>query len=249
MKSILINPLGTTPMVASEMFSYLRNTDENLNTTILMYTQNDSVKKGALIAKEALNYKYPKCRVIMKELCMNDIKDDASLVEFMSEFVNIINEEKNVYKVDKIYLNVSGGRKIQNIILSIYAGLFGIDSVYNVFDPSMQNVNERYEQIKFDIFKGLDEGLSPKEAFLLREQQILDLFFPPLGPLVFLEVNVIKFPEDEKRKLAEALNGVDYTDGHIENFRLKSYKNSGLITFDRTRTYPTNLGEVIKRGL
>ncbi len=249
MKSVLINPMGTTPMVSTEMFEYLHNVDKTLNDIVLLYTDNTSVTNGSLIAREALKFKYPQCRVTMESLDMDDIMDKNSLIEFLSKLISIINTEKQKYNVDRVYVNVSGGRKIQSIAISIYAGLLGIDSIYNVFDPSMQNVNERYEQIKYGLFEELKDNIDPREVFYGKKDEILDLFFPDLGPMVFFNIDILKFPEDERNMLKEALYGVDFTDGHIEDFRLKAYQKSGLITFDKSRTYPTDLGEVIRKGL
>lgn len=231
------------------MFEYLHNVDKGLNDTILLYTKNESVINGAILAKEALRSKYPNCRVTMEELEMGDISDKHSLLIFLSRLVQIIRTEREKYDVDKIYVNVSGGRKIQSIVISIYASLLGIDSVYTVFDPSMQNINERYEQIKYDLFNELNTHKDPKNVFEERKEEIMDIFYPDLGPMVFFNVDTLHFPEDERNKLKEALYGVDFTDGHIEDFRLKAYQRSGLITYDRSRTYPTELGEVIRDGL
>lgn len=45
-KTLLINLMGTTPMVATEMYQYLKNLGENITDTIIIYTKNSYVMSG-----------------------------------------------------------------------------------------------------------------------------------------------------------------------------------------------------------
>ncbi len=248
MKSALINPMGTTPMVVTEIVNYLKNTDKGLKDAIMLCTDSKTVIAGANAASGAIMDRYPDMRVHTVRLGIQDIYDDRSLISFLGSFIDVVNDERS-YGVDTIYLNVSGGRKIQNIALSIYAGILGIDEVYNVFDPELENFNASYESVKSDIVDLFSDGINNLENYRRIKSKLDPIFYPPLSRLVFLKVNVIQMSPDEKIKLKEALKGIDYTDGSIEDFRLRAYRKSGLITYDRTRTYATDLGEVILRGL
>ena len=234
-------------MVATEMVNYLRNTDDRLRDVILICTDYRTVIAGANAASSAIKDRYPDIRVHMVKLEIADIYDEASLLSFLSTFIDVTKTERS-YDVDTIYLNVSGGRKVQNIVLSLYAGILGIDQVYNVFDPDLENFNAKYEEVKSDIMDRFSEG-SSVERYREMKPLIESIFYPSLSRLVFLKVGVMQMSQDERIKLKEALSGTDYTDGSIEDYSLKAYRNSGLITYDRTRTYATELGEVILRGL
>ncbi|MEM0133954.1 MAG: CRISPR-associated protein Csx14 [Thermoplasmatales archaeon] len=247
MKSALINPMGTSPMVATEMVNYLRNIDDRLRDVILICTDHRTVVAGANAAASAIKDRYPGIRVHMVRLEFPDIHDESSLLSFLSAFIDVTKKERS-YDVDTIYLNVSGGRKVQNIVLSLYAGILGIDQVYNVFDPDLENFNARYEEVKSDVIDGFGDS-SSVERYREMKPLIESIFYPPLSRLVFLKVGVLQMSQDERIKLKEALSGTDFTDGSIEDYSLKAYRNSGLITYDRTRTYATELGEVILRGL
>lgn len=247
-KSALINPMGTTPMVATEMVNYIRNTDNTLRDVILMCTDNPNVLGGAYAATGALKDRYPDIRVHLVKLKSDDIYDESTLVSFLSDFVDTVIRERN-YGVDYLYLNVSGGRKIQTIILSLYAGIFGIDDVFNIFDPEVENYNMRYEEVKSDIINNFTENSDPLETYRSMKDRLESIFYPSLGKLIFLKVGVLKTPSDELVKLREALTGSDFTDGSLEDFRLEAYRKSGFITYDRSRTYPTDLGNVILRGI
>lgn len=248
MKSSLISPMGTSPMVATEMVNYLRNTDDKLKDVVLICTDSRPVIAGANAAKGAIMDRYPDIRIHTLRIGTADIYDDPSLLSFLGVLIDAIREERS-HNVDRIYLNVSGGRKIQNIVASLYAGLLGIDEVYNVFDPDLENFNARYEEVKSDILDTFAGSGNELEKYRGMKPKIDHIFYPPLSRLVFLKVGVIQISQDEKIKLKEALMGTDFRDGHIEDYRLMAYRKSGLITYDRSRTYATDLGEVVLKGL
>jgi CRISPR-associated Csx14 family protein len=248
MKSALINPMGTTPMVATEMVRYIRNTDESLKDVVLICTRSRSVISGAYAAMGAIKDKYPYIRVHIIKLEMDDISDESDLLKFLSDFVDILRRERD-YAVDKFYLNLSGGRKIQNIALSVYAGIFGIDEVYNIIDKDVENYSPRYEEIKYDIIDRFTSESSSLETYQEMKERIDGIFYPPTERLSFIKVAVLKIADDEKIKLRRAINGTNFTDGSIEDFRLKAYWKSGFITFDRSRTYATDLGHIILKGM
>ena len=247
-KSALINPMGTSPMVATEMVNYIRNTDDTLRDVILMCTNNPTVLSGAYAATGALNDRYPDMRVHLVRLGSEDIYDESTLLSFLSDFVDTVIRERD-YGVDYLYLNVSGGRKIQNIILSLYSGILGIDEVFNIFDPDVENYSIRYEEVKSDILKNFTGNSDPLSTYRSMKDRLDNIFYPSLGKLIFLNVGVLKMPSDELVKLREAITGTDFTDGSIEDYRLKAYRKSGFITYDRSRTYPTDLGSIILRGI
>lgn len=247
-KSALINPMGTSPMVATEMVNYIRNTDDTLRDVILMCTNNLTVLSGAYAATGALNDRYPDMRVHLVRLGSEDIYDESTLLSFLSDFVDTVIRERD-YGVDYLYLNVSGGRKIQNIILSLYSGILGIDEVFNIFDPDVENYSIRYEEVKSDILKNFTGNSDPLSTYRSMKDRLDNIFYPSLGKLIFLNVGVLKMPSDELVKLREAITGTDFTDGSIEDYRLKAYRKSGFITYDRSRTYPTDLGSIILRGI
>jgi CRISPR-associated protein Csx14 len=247
-KSVLINPMGTSPMVVTEMVNYIRNTDDSLRDVVMICTRNPSILAGSYAASAALRERYPGIRVHIVKLDMDDILDEDSLLAFLSVFVEVVNRERN-YGVTNLYLNVSGGRKIQNIVLSLYAGILGIDEVYNVFDPDVENYNIRYEEVKSDILENFTNETEIMQTYERLKDKLEPLFYPSLGRLVFLKIDVLKLHPEELVKLKQAISGTDFTDGSLEDYRLSAYKKSGFITYDRSRTYPTDLGAIILRGL
>lgn len=248
MRSSLINPMGTSPMVVTEMVNYIRNTDNSLKDVVLICTSSQNVISGAYAALGAIKDRYPDIRTHIVRLEMDDIYNESSLLSFLSDFVDAVNRERD-HGIDNLYLNVSGGRKIQNIILALYSGILGINEVYNIFDPEVENYSMRYEEVRSDILENFKEGKDYLQVYRAMKDRLDPLFYPSLDKLIFLRVGVLKMPADELVKLRQAITGTDFTDGSIEDFRLRAYKKSGFITYDRSRTYSTELGNIILKGI
>ncbi len=248
MRSCLLCTLGTSPMVVTELLRYLRRTDNGLHDVVIIPTKSENVLTGANLLVGAIRSEYPDVRVHIKKLSMGDINGEESLLDYLSEFVDIVVEERERYSVEKIYLNVSGGRKIQAIISTLYAGILGMDEVYDIIDKNIENVNVNFEKVK-DIFQKFRDTDDPVGLYAKHKKELHRVMYPDEHNLVFLKSYVIKFPRDEILKLKRAIEGISIEDEDIEDYRLKAYRSSGLITFDRKRTYGTELGKIILKGL
>lgn len=240
MKTLLINIMGTSPMVATEMYSYLKN--ENISDVLLITTKNENVMAGAFAVKESLEYKY-KAHVHLLALNIDDITNDNDVIYFIKEISIQIKKEINNYGIGKIIVNVSGGRKIQTIVFSLYASLFNIDEVYNIINKNVQNYNENYEKIKCKIME-FNENNS-HELYQKYKEEIDHIFYPDMNLLYFLKVPVIRFTRQEINKIKQVLNSNFIEDAQIYEDELKVYENSGFITYDRSRIYKTELGQII----
>lgn len=239
--------MGTSPMVASEMYRYLRNGDAGLRDIVLVHTSSRNVISGSRAATGAILTRYPDARVHWAELDSDDITSESDLYNFLSTVIKTIVRERDQFGVTKFYLNVSGGRKIQSIVLSMYAGLLRIGEVYNIIDTDMENYNSGYEMIK-DIVQSF-YPLSRQEDIVdlyRRNSEALDgIFFPDPERLSFLRVPVIEFPEDELNLIKTLIMGTSLDDAGIPDFKVKAYQASGIIGCDRHRTWPTDLGKIL----
>ncbi|MGP6293826.1 CRISPR-associated protein Csx14 [Caldiplasma sukawensis] len=247
MKSCVINPIGTSPMIVTELYRYLRNADPDLRDVIIIHTKNSSVLTGAKIAKASLVANYNDVRVQLKETKTEDIGNDEDLKMFIKLVIDSMKDERDKYKVDKFYLNVTGGRKIQTIALSIYAGVLGISEVYNVIDRNISNFNEFWEREKFTLtrFENLDKTIDLVSEYNSRRELLDSLFYPDPDVLNFLKVPVVMMPQDERNILKKLLMGISLDDEDFTKAKLSAYQSSGLITYDKNRTYPTDLGNII----
>lgn len=247
MKSCLLNPIGTSPMIVTELYRYLRNVDQSLNDVIIIHTKNSEVIHGAKAAVASLLTNYDNVRVQLKELKTDDIENSEELNAFLETVIDLMIKERDEYKVDRFYLNVSGGRKIQTIALSIFAGILGISEVYNVIDKNVKNYNERWELVKMDIyeFENANDPTTLKAIYNKKRVEYDELFYPDPNILNFLKVPVLIMPVDEKNVLKKLIMGITLEDEDFSLAKLKAYQSSGLLTYDRYRTYKTELGGIL----
>ena len=200
MKSCLINPIGTSPMIVTELYKYLRNTDNSLRDVVIFHTRSSDVIRGSKVAAASLLYHYDSIRVHLEELKSDDIKNSSELNGFLETVIDSMLEERDKYNVERFYLNATGGRKIQTIALSIFAGVLGISEVYNIVDVNIKNVNEYWEvtKSKTEEFDGCTDTEDLKSVYKKYEEEFDELFYPDPNVLNFMKVPVILMPEDER---------------------------------------------------
>ncbi len=240
MKTLLLNILGTSPMVATEMYNYLQDCD--IKDVILICTDNKYVMQGAIVVKASLEFHF-NVHVHILRLEMEDINDNKDINSFLDQLSSTVKMEKNKFKTEKIIANVSGGRKIQTIVLSMYASIFDIDAVYNIINKDIQNYNQEYEKIKDKI---LEFNTDNADILYNKYKDILDpILYPSMEKLNFLKVPVINMSRTEINDLKTVLNSSFIEDLPFGDDLLKSYYKSGFITYDKTRIYRTALGEIV----
>ena len=226
-------------MVATEMYEYLK---DEISDVILIYTDNAYVKNGTLAVKASLEDRFH-AYVHLQKLNFDDIKTDNDMITFIKVISEIAKTEKEKFGIEKVIINASGGRKIETIILSIYASILSFDRVYNIINKNVQNYNEEYEKIRDKILQFNDENY--KEKYREYKDKIDPIFYPDMDNLYFLKVPVVKLPPDEINNIKTALtsNSIEYSD--LLPYKLKSYRDSGFITYDSSRIYRTQMGEII----
>ena len=151
-----------------------------------------------------------------------------------------------------MFFNASGGRKVQSMAVSGMAALMGIDRIFSVVNKKMKNYNEAYERHKDTILSFLNAGpgIHDMASHYNRNRRILDrIFFPDSADIEIMETPIIRIPDDVRSEMRRAIEGVDLESGDIPDFRIRAYRDSGLITFDRSRTYANTLGSIILKLL
>jgi CRISPR-associated protein Csx14 len=234
-------------MVVTELYSYLRKTEPNLRDIIIFHTSDRNVVSGSKVAVAALLDHYEDARVQLVDIEVDDFNDQNDIESFLDKVVKTMAKERDEFKVTDFILNVSGGRKIQTIVLSLYAGILGISEVYNVIDHNFQSFNEYLELIRTDVdkFANLTSLDEIKEEYAKKSDDYDSLFYPDFNAVTFIRVPVIQMPVDEKHILKKIIRGVPLEDEDVNEVKLKAYQKSGLITYDRSRTYGTDLGKIL----
>ena len=60
---------------------------------------------------------------------------------------------------------------------------------------------------------------------------------------------MVKIPDDGINRIKILLNSKLIEDTDFKDFELKSYRDSGFITYDKKRIYNTELGDILKSYL
>jgi len=240
--------MGMTPMVATEVFRYIHDYERELKDLVLMYTKNNDVIRSTYASATAIKSKYPTTRIHYSELPFDDIKSENELYIFLEVLGNIVKDEREKYNVNKIYVNISGGRKVQVVAISAFATLIGIDEIWNVLNKEVPDYNYLYEQKK-DLIQEFSNGEN-MDAYS-KNKDILDpIFYPSPNILTFIKVPVLKLPSDDIAYLKKLLKGeLDLRYEDIPEFKLEAYIQSGLITINKKISVPTKLGEILYKFL
>ncbi|MGB9815533.1 MAG: CRISPR-associated protein Csx14 [Thermoplasmata archaeon] len=244
MRSSLINPMGTSPMVATEMVDFFK-TDYNrgLRDVIMIATNDRRIISGTYMAGTAIKVRYPDIHVHYEFLGSSDIMDEKDLYEFVDKIGGIIKNEKERYGIDRVYANISGGRKIESIIISNFSQLLGIDEVWIVLNKNIANYNIDFERIlnELDNFKD-GENLD----YYKKKLDIFDpIFYPKRSDLSFFEIPTIRLSLEELKLLKELLKGKDLEVMNVPDYKLDAFIKSKLLVNNKKRSVPTELGEIV----
>ena len=247
MKSSLINPIGTSPMVVTEMVKFfLTEYKKPITDVVILATNNENVLSGAYMAGSALKVNYPKIRVHYEFLTSSDVRDFKDIINLVDRIGEIVKNERNNHNVDNVYLNVSGGRKVESIILSNFSQLLKIDEVWAVVNLNIQNYNIEYERYKDELVNFRNgENI---EYYKKNSDKFDPIFFPD-SDLSFFEIPSIKLSRDDLNLLKTLLKGIDLEDSNIPEYKIGAFIASGLLGNNKKRSVPTELGEVIMKYL
>lgn len=116
---VLYSIVGESPGVVSEAIKWIKNKYREEITSVVFYPKSENIKKRIEILKEVIETDFDTVNQIYKEISIDDVKNDKDMVKLIREIRSYISTLPDNEESIKI-LNVSGGRKIMSIILSVY---------------------------------------------------------------------------------------------------------------------------------
>ena len=252
MRVVMIAPLGTTPAVITEMVRFLEA--ELLTDAIIFPTSEDSVKAGARLVEAALKVHYPKLRVHIHFLPLNDVASQSDMLIVGREMSKAICKEKLEIGTDKIFLDVAGGRKEVTILTAMLGTLFGVTRMYHVINREITDFNEYQHAIKKEIMKFTERDLKKRVEMYKQEQDKFDyLLFPETPNLEFINIPVIPYSPKDISRLKRILKtgGISIDEENIPEYILKMYQMAGLCVYEKSNRWisPTELGLEIGKML
>lgn len=245
----MIALLGHSPPVVTEAVQYLSNLEGRaFRDVVVLSTSDDFVRAGVKLIEASLQVNYPRVRLhdIMME--NEDVLTDEDNLSMMERLAEAIRRERDDYGARKIYLNVSGGRKIASISASLFGSLLGVTNILHIVNRDVHTFNENLERARSEIEEFLNRD-DIVEYYQSRKGLFDRILYPPPETLYFLNIPVIPYPPDSLERLVRMLRGLYFEEEFVPDFVLERYKEAGLIVYDRIRTYPTELGERILRIL
>ena len=249
-KVALIGFLGMSPAVMTELAMYLKN--EGLTDIIMLPTKSKEVVRGARLVEAALNVRFPKIRVHIHMLPMEDVTTEKDNIIAAREMAKAICKELYQFNTKKIFLNVAGGRKETTIVASLLGMYLGVTEIYHVVNRDIKAINVYQEKIKEIIEKFENPNLNYRISIYKENKEELDyLLFPDMRDVEFIKVPIIP-PTLEALALVKRIlkdGGLDLMEEPIPAYNLEIYKAAGLITYDKYRVWPTDLGLEIGRML
>ncbi len=242
-KKALLVPIGRSPAIATEMVRYLE--PEGITDVILLPTRDDYVLAGARLVEAAIKVNYPKIRVHMATININDVVSENDTLEVMRMVAKEICKERLQYGVDSLYLSIAGGRKETTVTTAIIGLAFGITAIYHVINKEVKSYNEYQEKIKSDIMWFLEVDINKRMEKYREKRELFDnLLFPDGAGLEYIRLPLIPYPPKYTSFLKRALKmgGIYYDDETVEPGVIPMLKMCGLVEDNEYRAWPTDLG-------
>ena len=181
--SILIVPLGKTPMVVTQTFKLLAERESvNINKVIVVYPNNGEIRNGVRLLQNA--FKNIGCTV--KPIPIDNVTDITSRHDcnlFLEKLVSVIQAEKTDNPHNSIRLSLSGGRKGMAALTLFAAQQANIDAVYHtlITDDALEKQIE--EETKIDKLRRLPRDKRLDHLFLhAYDESKFELFRVPVIP-------------------------------------------------------------------
>jgi CRISPR-associated Csx14 family protein len=151
---VLIVPLGTSPMVATQLFTLLQKQRKTIEAVALLYPerQRDIVQGAKMLYKVFTDKRLSSLRdehtpdvQCFPIVNISDIDTQEACAQFSHTLAGAITKLKAGYPAATLQLSVSGGRKAMAILTYFAAQYYGLQHVWHtlITDPVIE---ERVEQ-------------------------------------------------------------------------------------------------------
>jgi len=227
LKTAIIATLGLSPPVIT---SFIEGFNKKVNDLILLTTRDLRVKSSFELIRISLKLRYPDIYIHEVEIPFNDISTTNQNLEFMAICAKSIRKQREIYNTDRIYLNISGGRKNMCITLSLLGQLLAVDGVYHIVAKDIKIVNTELERLQREIqnLYKLDTDDDKIDYYKQYEKEFNDLLFPPKSQYDLIRIPTLPYPASY---LSKILNIIDFTNlsGPIIDINNLNYDEKELL--------------------
>lgn len=249
-KSSMVATLGTSPPVVTELLQHLLSVGERLTDITVLYTAEPDVEAAFEAVKCAVADRHPRVRVHGVRVEFEDIATTGEALRFLKLAAGVLRREFVRHRVERVHLNLSGGRKSMAIALATLAQFFGVAGAYLVVARDVKAFNARLERVRGYI-RELAEAPDPLAYYRERREYLEPVMYPDPGEYEVVEIPVVPFPRDAlgallslaRRGRAE-LASVGLSEGYALALR-----RAGIIATVRGEAYLTDVGRELASAL
>lgn len=249
MKVSIVAPIGTSPPVVTEFLQYVEEVlRERVSDLTIIATQEEAVRAGVELVKEAVRDRYPHVRVHAVYLPFSDVDTQERSDEFMKIAGRVLKEQRERHRVDRLYVCIAGGRKDMCVALCLASQLLGASAVFHVVMPDVKAFNVNLERIRHEI-----EELAraeDKEGYYRQHRDKFDpVMYPSLNEYRVIRMPIVPCPKGYVREVAEVLMKGKVRASEVDAEVLRQLSALGYLKVGRRYAYATyegrKLGEVL----
>ena len=194
--SILIAPLGKSPMVVTQTFTLLSKRERaNIKKVVVVHPKNADIRNGVGLLKDAFkekqNLKSNEIPNFFQSIEIRDIIDITSQADcetYLKELVSVIEKQQADNPDKSIYLSLSGGRKGMTALTLFAAQQANIDAVYHTLITDIALEKKIEEETTLTELQGLTRFEKVQRLFLDDYcESKFELFRVPVIPLQLTE--------------------------------------------------------------
>lgn len=185
--SILIAPLGKSPMVATQTFALISTReDANIKKIIVVHPKNPEIRNGVKLLKDVFKQK-GKPREFVESIQIENIQDVASNDDcriYLERLVSEITKVQRNGPDTSIHLSLSGGRKGMAALTLFAAQQANIDVVYHTLITDIDVEKKIEEETTLDALGQLTRFERVQRLFLDDyDESKFELFRVPVIPI------------------------------------------------------------------
>lgn len=233
-KSSIVATLGVSPPVVTELLRYLVLGGEGVTDLTVIYTSEEDVKASFKLVECAVMDRYPGVRVHGKMVDHPDILSTDDAYDFLMFAATVLRDEVVKHNVQRIHLNLSGGRKGMVVALATLAQFFPVSGAYLVTARDIKTFNQNLERIRQEI-RELMRSSDPMEYYRSKKELFDPVMYPPRQEYEIIEIPIIPYPPEALRDLIN----LDQEGRGLSREFLERLKSIGLVSLTRKRIYPT----------
>jgi len=205
LKTSLIATLGTSPPVVTEFVRYMQEAEKiNAKDLTIVATQETTVLEGLALVKQAIKNRYPKIHQHIKILPIKDVTTEEENYTFMKHMAQLLIEQHTIHKSESIHLSLAGGRKDMSITAALLAQYLGVNGVYHIVMPNIDQVNTQLELLRPKI-KEFANSEDKQTYYQQNKEEFDQLLYPPLHQYHIIKIPIIPYPKTILRKILQLL--------------------------------------------